>query len=104
MKKTIALLALLCAALLLLCSCTPADTNNTTGTPNDATGDVAGNEGPKDYTGTFRVGFGRVDITPELGIGLAGMGDDATRLANKVESPLYMTVSPLPTSRRTLCC
>lgn len=44
-----------------------------------------------DYSGTFRAGFGRVDITPSLGIGLAGMGDDATRRAEYVKDPLYMT-------------
>jgi hypothetical protein len=88
MKKLIVLLALLCVAMLLLCSCAPADVGNTTG---NATGDSNVDDTPKDYTGTFRVGYGCVDITPELGIGLAGMGDDATRRANNVESRLYMT-------------
>ena len=37
------------------------------------------------------VGFGRVDITPEPGYGLAGMGDEATRLAIGTDTPLYAT-------------
>ena len=44
-----------------------------------------------DYSGTFRAGFGRVDITPDLGIGLAGYGDDGTRRAQEILDPLYMT-------------
>lgn len=44
-----------------------------------------------DYTGTFRAGYGRVDITPDPGIGLAGMGDDGTRRADHVKDRLYMT-------------
>lgn len=45
----------------------------------------------KDYAGTFRVGFGRMNITPDVGIGLSGYGDDGTRRAKDIESPLYVT-------------
>ena len=76
MKKLFVLLLCLVLAAALLVACT----NETANEPTEP-----------DYSGTFRVGFGRVNITPELGIGLAGMGDDATRKAKDIESKLYMT-------------
>lgn len=76
MKKLLAIL--LCVVFLLLCGCAPTNA----GTTDDIV---------KDYTGTFRAGYGRVDITPEPGIGLAGYGDDGTRRSDYVRDHLYMT-------------
>lgn len=77
MKRILIAVLCLAAVLTLLAGCT--------GEP----GTAAPTE--PDYSGTFRVGFGRADITPELGIGLAGYGDDGTRRAKDIDSALYVT-------------
>ena len=39
----------------------------------------------------LRVGYGRVDITPDGPINLAGYGNDAVRISEEVRDPLYAT-------------
>lgn len=39
----------------------------------------------------LRVGYCKVDITPELGSNISGYGDDATRLAESVKDEIYAT-------------
>lgn len=90
MKKifSVILCCILLAGIFPGCSPAPADATGNSATGD--TGDTGGNEDAvKDYTGTFRVGFGRVDITPELGIELAGLG--ANRKAQFVRDSLYIT-------------
>ena len=79
MKKLLALLLCVIMAVSVLAACTPAD--------NSGTDDAAQSSG----AGTFRVGFGRANMTPNPGLGLAGMGDESTRLATAVDTPLLAT-------------
>ena len=42
-------------------------------------------------TGTFTVGYGRANVTPEVSIGLTGYGNTADRMSDNVLSYLYIT-------------
>lgn len=41
--------------------------------------------------GSFRVGFSRYDITPQVSVGLTGYGNNMDRMSDNVLSPLYLT-------------
>ena len=45
--------------------------------------------------GEFSVGYGRVDITPPLGVALQGFANPADRLATNVLDPLYVTCTAI---------
>lgn len=81
MKK---LFAFLLAVSMVLCliACAPEDTDATGG--NDSLELVD--------TGTgFRVGYARVDITPEVPVPLSGYGNNQYRVSQRVLDPLYVT-------------
>ena len=85
MKKILSLLlCLLLIASMAACAGndseqTPTGTDNATTTPNAAA------------EGEFKVGFGRVCITPALGVSLQGYANPGERLATTVMDDLYAT-------------
>lgn len=83
MKKRI--FALLLAVLLIaLCGCN----NTTTQRPDDDTQTLAPTV---DLSGQFTVGYGRVNITPEESVPLAGAGNTSQRMSTGTLTYLYST-------------
>ena len=81
MKKLLAVL-LAVAMMLCICACAPEDT--------EATGGDTSLELVDTGTG-FRVGYARVDITPEVPMPLSGYGNNQFRVSQQVLDPLYIT-------------
>lgn len=80
MKKIIAMI-LLVALMLGICACT-------TQGGQDATGDAVISD---EYAGQFRVGYSRVNITPQEDVNMGGYGNTDRRLSNSVLSYMYLT-------------
>ena len=56
------------------------------------------------YAGTFRIGYGRTDITPLTSVPLAGFGNATQRMSQNVLDPQLATALPLRTKMKILCC
>lgn len=86
MKRLFALiLCLLTVASLAACGGAESTPAETTAPSSPATEPAA----------EFSVGYGRVDITPSLGVALQGFANPADRLATNVLDPLYVTCTAL---------
>ena len=86
MKKTISLLLVL-VMVLALCACGTSTTPGADGTAAGGETAAADSNG----TGTFRVGYGKENITPDGQVGMGGYGRSDLRLSTGVLSYLYVT-------------
>lgn len=86
MKKLFAmLLCLLMLVSLAACGGSEGESSDATGTTTQPTTPTT------EPAAEFSVGYGRVDITTALGVGLQGGDNAAERLATDVSDPLYLT-------------
>ena len=102
-KSKLRLSGLLLAGLLVFSTLTSCTGQNPVGSDGESMTEAGGketssgktegeseSEGTADpYAGTFRVGYGRVNITPEEDVPMGGYGNSALRISDSVLSYLY---------------